>query len=443
MDVAGKRHQLIELDKKHFIHPTSSLKQQQEKGAPFIFTEGKGVYLTDINGHRVLEAMSSLWNVNVGYGREELAEAASDQMKKLAFTNSFSSMSNEPAIKLAAKLAELTPKSLNAVFFTSGGSECNDTAYKLVRYYWKLKGQPKKTKIIARKKGYHGVNIGATSATGILPFQEMALSPAPDFLHINPFSTDELREIIEREGAETIAAFIAEPIQGAGGVNIAPEGYFEEVRRLCDSYHILFIADEVITGFGRTGKMFALEHYQVVPDVMLLAKGITSGYIPLGAVVLSEDIHQELIRSTKGVLPHGYTYSGHAAACAVAMKNIEIIESEKLIENARLMGDKMLKGFRSIQQEIDIVGEVRALGLIGAMEIIDPTGKGRFSAPVAPEVCAEAAKRGLIVRTVTFEEMDTIVFAPPLIINSLEVEEMLTILKQSLNAVQERLAPRE
>jgi putrescine---pyruvate transaminase len=222
---------LIDLDKKHFIHPTSSLKQQQESGAPFIFTEGKGVYLTDISGKKILEGMSSLWNVNVGYGRKELAEAARAQMEKLAFTNSFSSFSNEPAIRLAAKLAKITPSDLNAVFFTSGGSESNDTAYKLVRYYWKLKGSPQKTKIISRKKGYHGVNIGATSATGITPFQEMTASLAPDFLHVDTFSTESFRECIAREGANTIAAFIAEPVQGAGGVNIAPVDIFKKSEK--------------------------------------------------------------------------------------------------------------------------------------------------------------------------------------------------------------------
>jgi putrescine---pyruvate transaminase len=439
MDQAEKRKQLIELDKKHFIHPTSSLKHQQEHGAPFIFTEGNGVYLTDITGHRVLEAMSSLWNVNVGYGRAELAEAASDQMKKLAFTNCFSSMSNEPAIKLASKLADLAPGHLNAVFFTSGGSESNDTAYKLARYYWKLKGKPQKTKIIARKKGYHGVNIGATSATGILSFQEMTISPAPDFLHVDPLSAAELKKLIETEGADTIAAFIAEPIQGAGGVNIAPDGYFQEIKTICDMNDILFIADEVITGFGRTGKMFALEHEGVVPDMMLLAKGITSGYIPLGAVVLSDAIHKELTSSTDGVLLHGYTYSGHAAACAVALKNIEIIERENLVENSRIMGAKMLEGFRNLQQEVDIVGEVRGIGLIGAMEIINPATKLRFPVPVAPEVSKEAAKRGLMVRTVVFEGMDTIVFAPPLIIRANEVEKLLQILQQTLIAVQKKV----
>lgn len=235
---------LIDLDKKHFIHPTSSLKQQHESGAPFIFTEGKGVYLTDISGKKVLEGMSSLWNVNIGYGRKELAEAASEQMEKLAFTNSFSSLSNEPAIRLAAKLARITPGDLNAVFFTSGGSESNDTAYKLVRYYWRLKGLPQKTKIISRKKGYHGVNIGATSATGITPFQEMTGSLAPDFLHVDTFSIESFRECITREGAETIAAFIAEPVQGTGGVNIVPDGYFQEIRKICDENNILFIAGE-------------------------------------------------------------------------------------------------------------------------------------------------------------------------------------------------------
>ncbi|QED47802.1 aminotransferase family protein [Cytobacillus dafuensis] len=430
---------LIDLDKKHFIHPTSSLKQQQETGAPFIFTEGKGVYLTDISGKKVLEGMASLWNVNVGYGRKELAEAAREQMEKLAFTNSFSSMGNEPAIRLAAKLAELTPGDLNAVFFTSSGSESNDTAYKLARYYWKIQGSPEKTKIISRKKGYHGVNIGATSATGITPFQEMTSSLAPDFLHVDTFSTESLRKCIEIEGPDKIAAFIAEPVQGAGGVNIAPDGYFQEIRKICDENNILFIADEVITGFGRTGKMFACEHYGIVPDIMLLAKGITSGYIPLGAVVVTDRIHKDLIKYSEGVLLHGYTYSGHATACAVALKNIEIIEKESLIENSRLMGKELLDGFYKIQKEIDIVGEVRTLGLIGAVEIINPVTNTRFPAHIAPKVSAEAAKRGLIIRTVVFEGMDTLVFSPPLVINQKEIEELLSILREALLAVQNSL----
>ncbi|MCM3570368.1 aspartate aminotransferase family protein [Neobacillus mesonae] len=430
---------LVELDKRHFIHPTSSLKQQHESGAPFIFTEGKGVYVTDISGKKFLEGMSSLWNVNIGYGRKELAEAARAQMEKLAFSNSFSSYSNEPAIRLAAKLAEITPGDLNAVFYTSGGSEANDTAYKLVRYYWKLKGFPKKTKIISRKKGYHGVNIGATSATGISPFHEMASSMAPGFLHVDTFSTEALRECIAREGADTIAAFISEPVQGAGGVNIAPDGYFQEIRKICSENNILLIADEVITGFGRTGKLFACEHYHVVPDIMLLAKGITSGYIQLGAVVLTEQIHKELTALSEGVMLHGYTYSGHATACAVALKNIEIIETERLVENSRIMGQQLLKGFQKIKAEVDIVGDVRALGLMGAVEIRDPLANNRFPAPISPKVSEECAKRGLIIRTVGFEGMDTIVFAPPLVINKREIEELIFILRESLLVVQNHM----
>ncbi|WP_429904207.1 aspartate aminotransferase family protein [Heyndrickxia sporothermodurans] len=430
---------LIDLDKKHFIHPTSSLKQQNESGATFIFTSGEGVYLTDTSGKRVLEGMASLWNVNVGYGRKELAEAAYDQMTKLAFTNSFSSMSNEPAIRLASKLAELAPGNLNAVFFTSGGSESNDTAYKLARYYWKLKGHAEKKKIISQKKGYHGVNIGATSATGISPFHSLTNSHAPDFVHVDTFSLDSLRECIKREGANHIAAFITEPVQGAGGVNIAPEGYLQEVRKICDENNILLIVDEVITGFGRTGKMFACEHYGVTPDLMLFAKGVTSGYIPLGGVMVTDTIHQELIDLSEGVLLHGYTYSGHATACAVGLKNIEIIENENLVENSRIMGEELLNGFKSLQMEFDFIGEVRTLGLIGAIEMVNPETNERFDTLIAPRVSAEAAKRGLIVRTVGFEGMDTVVFSPPLIINKQEIQELISILREALIAVQKSL----
>lgn len=430
---------LIDLDKKHFIHPTSSLKLQNEKGAPFIFTSGNGVYLTDTTGRKVLEGMASLWNVNIGYGRKELAEAAYDQMSKLAFTNSFSSMSNEPAIKLAAKLAELAPGNLNAVFFTSGGSESNDTAYKLARYYWKLKGLPEKKKIISQKKGYHGVNIGATSATGISPFHTLTNSPAPDFVHVDTFSIDSLKVCIEREGAETIAAFITEPVQGAGGVNIAPDGYLQEVRSICDEHDILLIVDEVITGFGRTGKMFACEHYGIVPDLMLFAKGVTSGYIPLGGVMVTDTIHQDLVELSDGTLLHGYTYSGHATACAVGLKNIEIIESENLVENSRLMGEELLNGFKELQMEFAFIGEVRTLGLIGAIEMVNPATKKRFDSLIAPRVSEEAAKRGLIVRTVVFEGMDTVVFSPPLVIIKQEINELISILRSALVAVQESL----
>ncbi|MEH6941736.1 aminotransferase family protein [Bacillus sp. JJ722] len=431
--------ELAELDKKHFIHPTTSISQQQANGPAFIFTEGKGIYLTDVNGKTVIDGMSSLWNVNVGHGREELGEAAKQQMTKLAFTSSFSTYSNEPAIRLATKIASLAPGNLNAVFFTSGGSESNDTAFKLARHYWILKGQPNRKKIISRTKSYHGVAMGATSATGLKPFRDFTNSNAPDFYYTDGMSTAALRETIEKEGPETIAAFITEPVQGAGGVNIAPEGYFQEVRAICDEYGILMIADEVITGFGRTGTFFGMENFGVVPDMLCFAKGITSGYAQLGGVIVSEPIHQDFIALSKDTLLHGYTYSGHAMACAVGLKNLEIIESEKLVENSKLMGIELLAGFQKLQSKHKIVGHVRALGLIGGIQIVknQQTGEG-FDSPLAPRIVNEAARRGLIIRAVTFDQ-DTLVFAPPLVITKEEIEKMIDILDETFQAIEEEV----
>ncbi|KAB7708837.1 aminotransferase class III-fold pyridoxal phosphate-dependent enzyme [Bacillus aerolatus] len=430
-------NQLAELDKKYFIHPTSSIKEQQENGPAIIFKEGKGIYLTDINGKKYIEGMASLWNVNVGYGRKELAEAAKEQLETLPFASSFATFSNEPAIRLAAKVADMAPGDLNAVFFTSGGSESNDTSYKLVRHYWKIKGQPNKTKIIARERAYHGVAVGSTSATGIKDFHHMTTSLATGFVHTESFSPDALRKTIEAEGADTIAAFIAEPVQGAGGVNIPQDGYFQEIRQICDEYNILLIADEVITGFGRTGKMFACEHWGIVPDVMLLAKGISSGYIPLGAVVVRDHIHQDFIKLSEGTLLHGFTYSGHPTACAVGLKNIEILERENLVQNSKEMGALLHEKLKALQSETNIVGEVRFLGLVGALEIVkDQETNERFSQKLAPQIITEARKRGLILRTVVFGDSDTIVFSPPLVINEEEVNELVSILKEAILEVQ-------
>ncbi|WP_394121823.1 aspartate aminotransferase family protein [Planococcus donghaensis] len=432
--------ELMELDKKHFLHPTSPIGQQQEKGASFIFTEGKGIYLTDMSGRTLIDGMSSLWNVNIGHGREEIGEVAAAQMKKLAFSSCFATFSNEPAIRLAAKLAEIAPGNLSSTFFTSGGSEANDTAYKLARHYWVLKGQPNRQKIISRTKSYHGVSMGATSATGLKPFRDFTTSIAPDFHYAENFSTESLRAVIEREGADTVAAFVAEPVQGAGGVHIAPEGYFKEVRSICDEHGILFITDEVITGFGRTGTYFGIEHYDVVPDMMCFAKGVTSGYAQLGGVMISEPLHKEFTELSTGTLLHGYTYSGHAMACAVALKNIEIIERENLVANSKEMGKVMLEEFTKLQQQHDIIGEVRTLGLIGAIEVVkDKETNERFESPIVPQLVAEAAKRGLIFRSVVFDGQDTLVFAPPLTITQEEVVAMTDIIHETFTAVENNL----
>ncbi|MFD1707418.1 aspartate aminotransferase family protein [Siminovitchia sediminis] len=434
------RQELVELDKKHFIHPTSSLQEQQEKGPSIIFDRAEGVHVYDINGKKYLEGMASLWNVNIGYGRKELAEVAKEQLEKCAYVNSFSGFSNEPAIRLAAKIAEITPGDLNAVFFTSGGSESNDSAYKLVRHYWKAKGKPEKTKIVARKRAYHGVASGSTSATGIEPFHDFTTSLAPGFVHVDPDDPEAFRKLIEEEGADTIAAFLTEPVQGAGGVNFPKEGYLQEIRKICDEHDILFIADEVINGFGRTGKMFASEHFGIVPDVLLLAKGISSGYIQLGAVVIREKLHKDLIEHSPGVLMHGFTYSGHATACAVGLKNIEILENENMVENSRVMGDLLGEKLKELQKETDIVGEVRHLGLLGAVEIVKDQETGeRFAEKLTPKIVAEARERGLILRNVVYWEKDTIVYSPPLCMTEEDVNEFASILKEAILEVQKSL----
>ena len=433
----GKYEALAGIDKKHFMHPTTSFKQHQEQGPGLIFTEGKGIYLKDIRGKQVIDGLSSLWNVNIGHGREELAQVAMEQMKTLAFSSTFATNSHEPVIRLAEKVAQMTPGDLTMTFFTSGGSEANDTAFKTARYYWQLKGKFDKKKIISRNKSYHGISMGATSATGLPAFRAFP-SLSPDFYYVDS-SIESLKEMIEREGADTIAAFISEPVQGSGGVNLPPENYFKEVREICDQNDILFITDEVITGFGRTGTKFGIENFGVVPDMMVIAKGISSGYAPLGGMVISEEIKNELIDLSDGVYMHGYTYSGHPMCCAVALKNLELIEEENLIENVRNMGVELQKGFKWLEQNHEEIGNIRGIGLLGAFEILkDKETNTRYSDPVSVKVVEEALKHGLLGRSIIYEGQDTIAFAPPFCINKDEVETIISIIDHSLTEVKKR-----
>ncbi|WP_407938524.1 aminotransferase family protein [Niallia nealsonii] len=433
---ANHYSELVELDKKHFVHPTSSIKQQQEFGPAYIFTEAKGVMVKDIEGKEYIEGMSSLWNVNIGYGREELGEAAMEQIKTMSFSNAFYTFSHEPGIRLAEKLASISPGDLNHIFFTSGGSESNDTAFKLARHYWILKGEPNRKKIIARKQAYHGVATGSTSATGIKQFHTMTNSLAPDFVHTEALSVDALRDTIEAEGPSTIAAFIAEPVMGAGGLFYPPEDYFAGIRNVCDEYGILFITDEVITGFGRTGSLFCMDHYGVVPDMMTFAKGVTSGYFPLGGVMMSEKVFSVLKDKSDGPLFHGFTYSGHPVGCAVALKNLEIIEKEQLVQNAKERGEELLAGFKQIEEEFEHIADIRGKGLLAAFDLfMDRDQKTRFPEKMAPKIMDEAMKRGLICRNITYGESDTVVFSPPLVISSEEISRLLMILRESIQVV--------
>lgn len=433
-----KRYEeLAELDKKHFFHPSTSFKLQKEQGPGLVFTEGKGIYLKDVRGSEYIDSLSSLWNVNIGHGRAELGEAAAEQIKKLAFSSTFAGNSHEAVIQLAAKVAEMAPGDLNYTFFTSGGSESNDTAFKTARYYWKMKGRPSKKKIISRTKSYHGVSVGASAATGLAPFRDFP-SLAPDFHYVDS-SIEAIKEMIEREGAETIAAIISEPVQGSGGVNLPPENFFKELREICDQNEILLIIDEVINGFYRTGTNFGIDNFGIVPDIMCIAKGISSGYAPIGGMIITERLKEELTDLTDGVFMHGYTYSGHPMCSAVALKNLELIEQEKLNENVNLMGAELLKGFQYLQQTHGGIGNIRQIGLLGAIEFFkDEESKMRYDEPFAPKVVAEALNNGMIARAIVYEGQDTLAFAPPFCITKEEVEKMISIVDQSISAVKNK-----
>lgn len=436
-----EKQELTILDRRHFLHPTSSVSEQQQIGPRHIFVSGEGIYLKDVDGNVYIDALSSLWNVNVGHGRKELAEAAREQMEKLAFSSSFSTFSHEPAIRLAEKIASLTTGDLNVCFFTSGGSEANDSAFKLVRHYWILQGERQRKIIISQKKAYHGVSVGATNATGITEFREMADWLTPDVVHIESpagksleDAVSKMEEAICHHDPKKIAAFVAEPVQGAGGVLFPPPGYFREIRRICDKYGILLIADEVITGFGRTGKMFALEHEAVIPDMMTVAKGITSGYIPLGAVVMTDRLFEVFKQKLKGTLFHGFTYSGHPTACHVALKNIEIIEKERLVQNARQRGEEMLASLQKFKKEFPFIRDVRVIGLLGAVEFHPQS----FKSNPATAMLKELEKRKVICRAITYDGTATVAVAPPLVIKREELEKLTNRMHEALSVLASR-----
>lgn len=435
----------IEKDKKQ-VHPVYHPKSHAN---PLVIEKGEGVWLHLTDGRKILDGMAGLWNVNAGYGREELAKAAYDQMMNLAFTSNFSGMTNLPSIQLAEKLAGFAYEGLNSTFFTSGGSEANDSAFKTARYYWKRKGKPTKYKVIARKGAYHGVTMSATFATGLEKYHTM-FGPAVDgFTHIpapNPYRYEgdikpgetvgqaaarALEEAILREGADTVAAFIAEPVMGVGGVIIPPDDYFPLIRQICDQYEVLLIADEVITGFGRTGEWFALKHWNIKPDILSFAKAITSGYAQLGGIQISDEIREtmESAADTEAYM-HGYTYSGHAMACAVGLKNIEIMERENFPQRARDLGKRLLDGLKALS-EFPFVGEVRGLGLVCGVEIVSNKETKAADPAMTMRIFKAAEAHGLRSRPLG----NTLAFSPPISINEDEVDEIVKRLGAAMDGI--------
>lgn len=439
---------LIEQDIAHMLHPVTNLHQHLQTG-PLIFVRGQGARLWDSDGKEYLDGFAGLWNVNVGYGRRELAEVAQDQMARLAFSPTFFGLATPPAIELAAKVASMLPGSLNHVNFTSGGAESNETSIKIARYYWSVGGKPDKVKVISRQMGYHGIAMGALAATGIPAYWQHFGPRVPGFVHIsapyeyrnNPGLSEaefvaqlvrELEETIAREGAETIAAFIGEPVQGAGGVVVPPDAYWKAIAPVLKKHQILLIADEVITGFGRTGTMFGMEQYDFQPDIVSLAKGITSGYLPLGAVAVNDQIFERMTEPDT-VFMHGFTYSGHPTACAVGLRNIEILEDEQLAANARERGEQLLVGLHRIAEHVH-VGDVRGKGLMAYVEVVsDKERKTKYDPAlnVGGRLQAATRGRGLIVRC----SNDGIAMAPPLVINEREIDELLTIVSDAVAEV--------
>ncbi|SFT76814.1 aspartate aminotransferase family protein [Mesorhizobium sp. YR577] len=423
--------QLQAIDSAHHIHPFTDHKDLRAAGARMI-TRANGPFIYDSEGNELLDGMAGLWCVNIGYGRNELAEAAYEQMKELPYYNSFFRCSTPTPVLLSKKLAEIAPKNMNQVFYGSSGSESNDTALRLVRHYWALEGKPQKNRIISRNMAYHGSTITGASLGGMSGMHEQLGGAVPNIVHVMmpyayelalPGESDHdfglraakaVEDAILEAGAENVAAFIGEPIMGAGGVKIPPASYWPEIQRICRKYDVLLMLDEVITGYGRTGEWFAAQTMGIEADTITTAKALTSGYQPLSALLVGDRIATTLVEKG-GEFNHGYTYSGHPVACAVALKNLELIEKEGLIERVKNdTGPYFAQMLRERISRHPLVGEVRSIGLMGAIEIVkDKATRERFQ-PVgsaAVVVRDHAIAQGMMLRATG----DSMILSPPLI----------------------------
>ncbi len=438
--------ELQAIDAAHHMHPFTANGALGQKGARII-TRAEGVRLTDSDGTELIDGMAGLWCVNIGYGRTELADAAARQMRELPYYNTFFQTSHVPALRLAAKLAELAPGDLNHVFFAGSGSEANDTNIRMVRQYWALKGQPERCVIIARRNGYHGSTMGGGSLGGMAAMHAQGGLPIPGIVHIDqPYWYGEggavtpeefglararqLEEQILALGAENVAAFIAEPVQGAGGVIIPPDSYWPEIQRIVDTYGILLIADEVITGFGRLGHWFGSQSYGIRPHIMTIAKGLSSGYQPIGGSVVCDEVAHTIGQDE---FNHGYTYSGHPVAAAVALENLRILEEENIIDRVRTATAPYLAQAWGSLADHPLVGEAVSRGMMASLALTpDKAARAKFQAEpgTAGYICREFSfGNNLVMRHVG----DRMIIAPPLVITPADIDELIERARRTLD----------
>lgn len=444
--------ELQALDAAHHMHPFTSNSELAEKGARVI-TRADGVTLTDSEGNQILDAMAGLWCVNIGYGRDELADAAARQMRELPYYNTFFQTTHVPSIALANKLAELAPSDLNHVFFAGSGSEANDTNLRMVRHYWNLKGKPEKNVIISRWNAYHGSSVGSGSLGGMKGMHAQGGMPIPDIHHIDQpdwwseggdtspedFGLEraqQLEKAILVLGEDRVAAFIAEPVQGAGGVIIAPDTYWPEIQRICDKYEILLIADEVICGFGRTGHWFGSQAMSIRPDIMTIAKGLSSGYAPIGGSIVSDEV-ASVIGSDE--FNHGYTYSGHPVACAVALENLRIMEEENIVDHVRDVAAPYLKEKWEALTDHPLVGEAKIIGMMASIALTpDKKTRAKFASDAGTigYICREFCfGNNLIMRHVG----DRMIISPPLVMTTKQIDTLIERARLSLDQCYDKI----
>jgi adenosylmethionine-8-amino-7-oxononanoate aminotransferase len=451
----GPASTLEQLDRAHLIHPITEFRVHEVKG-PRVIVGGKGIRLETADGGTVIDGFSGLFNINVGHGRTEIADAVAAQMRRMPYYPSFWDFSNEPAIRLGERLAALFPadRELDHFLFTTGGSDANETNFRIARLYQAVRGEHERKKVLTRRWSYHGITRAAGSAT-TLPAYHAFYEPEPTFVPTSmPYCfrcefknelpdceflcADDVEQVIKREGAETVAAVIAEPVQGTGGILIPPPEYFGQLREICDRHGVLLILDEVITGFGRTGRWFGMEQWGIQPDLVSFAKGITSGYLPLGGVAVSRRVYETIRDQSPKGLPFmgGLTYNNHPASCAAALANLEIIEREGLVENSREVGAYLLESLRQALADHPLVAEIRGLGMLAAVECtapgtVDPVGGSPmvFTAAVATR-CWE---KGLIARAM----WENVALAPPLCTTRSEVDEIVGIVSEAMREVAE------